>query len=373
MANILQNLLANIPMPQDTATDPDTVNLLRNLMAVKNSPKDFAENPAYATGQSLNALAQLIGGTVNSQIKGATPAVKGAVDFGAGALGLQKPELSPYQKGVEKALKKAGEDHTVEAIQQGVPPQHIEQESGINNLLYNQNDMGIQEGMDQSISKNNYKKNQSQYRNTAQGILSKLLGQDLNPEYTGQQLDNQLKRQKLRGEEPLQIGEKEKIELVQQGKFFENIAEAANKQPSGQEATLLGNINSGLRQIDSLSSALQKDPNVFKEWVMPGNPNRAAIESMNEDVIDVLGRLRSQGAISKDEEVRFKKQLPQIGGLINIESPKVAKFKLDKLKGLLSDIKQTATPRTSDFAQKVMKLRQMGATDEQIYKAYRGK
>lgn len=43
--------------------------------------------------------------------------------------GFEQP-LSPYQSGVEKALKKAGEAHATEAVASGVPPEHIEQQAG---------------------------------------------------------------------------------------------------------------------------------------------------------------------------------------------------------------------------------------------------
>ena len=42
-----------------------------------------------------------------------------------------KPQFGPYQTGVQKALQKAGEQQALEAISQGVPPQHIEQQSGL--------------------------------------------------------------------------------------------------------------------------------------------------------------------------------------------------------------------------------------------------
>lgn len=42
-----------------------------------------------------------------------------------------KPQFSPYQKGVEKALKETGYNQSVEALQAGVPPQHIEQQAGL--------------------------------------------------------------------------------------------------------------------------------------------------------------------------------------------------------------------------------------------------
>jgi hypothetical protein len=42
-----------------------------------------------------------------------------------------KPTFSPYQEGVKKALKDMGEQHTVEALQQGIPADHIEQQAGL--------------------------------------------------------------------------------------------------------------------------------------------------------------------------------------------------------------------------------------------------
>lgn len=40
-------------------------------------------------------------------------------------------QLSPYRAGVEKALKKGGESHAAEALAQGVPSTHIEQQAGL--------------------------------------------------------------------------------------------------------------------------------------------------------------------------------------------------------------------------------------------------
>lgn len=46
---------------------------------------------------------------------------------------MQKDNINPYQKGVDKALKQAGEQHALDAIQQGVPAEHIIEQSGLNN------------------------------------------------------------------------------------------------------------------------------------------------------------------------------------------------------------------------------------------------
>lgn len=51
---------------------------------------------------------------------------------------MAKPQLGSYQKGVDKALKEGGYNHTQEALQAGVPAQHIEQESGLTQLQQQQ-------------------------------------------------------------------------------------------------------------------------------------------------------------------------------------------------------------------------------------------
>jgi hypothetical protein len=40
-------------------------------------------------------------------------------------------QLGPYQEGVQKALKKMGEQQAIEALQNGIPYQHIEQQAGL--------------------------------------------------------------------------------------------------------------------------------------------------------------------------------------------------------------------------------------------------
>lgn len=184
-------------------------------------------------------------------------------------------------------------------------------------------------------------------------------------------LENQAKRQKIAGKEPLQEGEKEALEIEAQNSFFNNIASASNKTPSIQENALVNNLNSGISQIDALNAQLDKDPNIFKKLTAPGDPTRAAIVTMQEDVVDILGRLRSQGAITEDEVKAFKRQLPKIGLGAALENSKTAKFKLNKLRKLFNDIKETAQPRTSDFSSKINQLLQSGATREQIYRIYK--
>lgn len=68
------------------------------------------------------------------QLGGGQPPQPGSGGNRAGSGGMNDPsviKLSPYQEGVVKALKKAGEAHVNEAIQMGVPSQHIEQQAGV--------------------------------------------------------------------------------------------------------------------------------------------------------------------------------------------------------------------------------------------------
>lgn len=61
-----------------------------------------------------------------------------------------KPQLGPYQKGVQKALQQAGEQQTIEALQQGVPADHIQQQAfGVNQAQQIASKMAPQIGMDQ--------------------------------------------------------------------------------------------------------------------------------------------------------------------------------------------------------------------------------
>ena len=287
------------------------------------------------------------------------------------AIEQQKNSLNPYQEGVAKGLKQSGEQHAIEALQQGVPSNHIVQESQLSPI-----DLGtinVTKSMSQQQPNNLQQANsQNQYGNTPMGLLSRLVGFDLNPEVTGQRLQNQTVQQQLRGEQPLQQGEKEKIRLESQNQFFNSIGQALNKTPSAEESKLLSNVDSGINQIDLLSEQLEKNPNIFKGMTMPGNETRQSIVTMRDDLTDILGRLRSGGAINKDEEARFKNQLFKIGLAATFENPKVAKFKLNKLRNLFQDIKSTVMPRNNDFANKIMELRKKGISDEQIYRAYRG-
>lgn len=75
------------------------------------------------------------GGLLGALLDLAVPNAAAATQNQANQMNAQtamKPQLNPYQKGVEKGLKEAGYAHTVHAIQNDVPADHIVQEAGLN-------------------------------------------------------------------------------------------------------------------------------------------------------------------------------------------------------------------------------------------------
>lgn len=183
--------------------------------------------------------------------------------------------------------------------------------------------------------------------------------------------DQQKAMKTWENEQPLARSEREKLDIQGMNDFWKNIGESANKPLSAESSKLLGNVNSALKQITSLEDAFAKDKNVFKQWATPGNQTGESIKLMSEDIVDILGRLRSGGAISKDEEARFLRQLPKRGLFGNLENPKTVALKLKKLKELFSEIKSTVEPRDAGTQSRIQAALKAGATREQVYKVYR--
>lgn len=206
------------------------------------------------------------------------------------------------------------------------------------------------------------------------GLIDLMSGGGYTQAMKAGQLDNTTKQlnqiagvQKITGQEPLQAGKREELNITAMNTFFDNITKASDKPISAESSKLLGNVDSGIKQIDALSSALEKDPGLLKKWVAPGNAERQMVDTMLTDLSDIIGRLRSGGAITKDEEDRFRQQIPKKG---LFEDVKTSKFKLKKLRDLMSDIKQSVEPKTSELSGRVQAALQAGATREQIYKIY---
>jgi len=203
-------------------------------------------------------------------------------------------------------------------------------------------------------------------------LQNKLDIRNSNLDAQNKSLDAQLKQQEFSGQKPYQLGEQQKDLAKSQSDFFSKIAEGSSKEVPVETAKVLANVNSGLKQILSLEQGLESDPDFFKKLRSPGNQTGQSIELMTEDLSDILGRLRSGGAINEDEFKSFIRQIPKRGSFMNFENPKTAKLKLQKLKSLFSEIKKTSEPRSSQFASRVQLALSRGYTKEQIFKTYHG-
>ena len=245
--------------------------------------------------------------------------------------------LDPANKAALQAVKKAKTEQVNEALAQGVPPEFIQNQI-------------IQESQ----------LTQAQDQQTVLEAVFNLLG-FRKPK--AEVLREQLLEQQLRGEIPLQAGEREKLEMAQ----FNNLLTTGNKAVSAETSKLIANVDSGLQQVNLLEQAFNVDPNAFRQLATPGNAQAQSVKIMIEDLSDIIGRLRSGGAINKDEEKRFKNQIPKFGFIKGrLEAPGAVKFKLDKLRALFNRVKTLSEPKQSGLSEGIQAALQAGYTREEI-------
>jgi hypothetical protein len=96
-------------------------------------------------------------------------------------------------------------------------------------------------------------------------------------------------------------------------------ADAAPTQAKGLNSTQLqqaNNAQSGVDSLNTIYSTLQSNPNASKLASLPGGSLTSSLTGTGEykaamaNATDVIGRLRSGGAINADEEKRFRSLLP---------------------------------------------------------------
>lgn len=121
-------------------------------------------------------------------------------------------------------------------------------------------------------------------------------------------------------------------------KLFGSGSVKAQKPLSAEASKQVANAQSGLDAIDQLSSMLKKDSSLPVKDLAPGALGRrltgaGEYEAAKQEIIDVLARLRTGAAISKQEEARFKAQLPQAG-----DSPDTVAAKLRRYETLFNRI-----------------------------------
>ncbi len=101
-------------------------------------------------------------------------------------------------------------------------------------------------------------------------------------------------------------------------KLFGAGAASKAKKLSAEANKQVANAQSGLSAIGDLATMLSKDSNLPLKDLAPGSVGKGVTgageyDAAKQEVIDVLARLRTGAAISKQEETRFKAMLPQVG------------------------------------------------------------
>lgn len=137
--------------------------------------------------------------------------------------------------------------------------------------------------------------------------------------------------------------QKEQLSLIKELLAIREMTAPASKtKPLSAEASKQkANTRSGLKALDQLESEIAKDKNLpLKDSLPGGNLIRAVSGSQGfhaarEEIIDVLARLRTGAAISKDEEIRFKSALPTA-----FDSPQTVAQKIARYRELFEQIQE---------------------------------
>lgn len=132
-------------------------------------------------------------------------------------------------------------------------------------------------------------------------------------------------------------------------KAYEALTTPSNKKLNATQQQQANNANSGLKDIQSLTEMLAKDPSLTLKSALPGGSITQRLagttdyEAAKNNIVDVISRLRSGAAISASEEKLYKSLLPSAG-----DSAESAKSKLTRLSNLLGSFSNPSASNGSD-------------------------
>lgn len=127
-----------------------------------------------------------------------------------------------------------------------------------------------------------------------------------------------------------------------------NPKQTDNKLNSTQQQQAF-NAQSGLTSLQKIADTLSSNPNAAKLAAIPGGSIAANLTGTGEykaainNATDVIGRLRSGGAIGQEEEKNFLRLLPQAG-----DSSDTINYKLQQLSGVFQSF-ANPTPAAADL------------------------
>lgn len=137
--------------------------------------------------------------------------------------------------------------------------------------------------------------------------------------------------------------QKDVAEFLSNAKAVSDLTATGSKKPmSAEAAKVASNASLGLTAISDFQKLVQDDPGAFSRSNIPGKGflddltggrvsgalGTSGIDAAGDQIVDVIARLRTGAAISKQEEERFKRYIPRSG-----DTPDAVKQKL----GYLSD------------------------------------
>jgi hypothetical protein len=109
--------------------------------------------------------------------------------------------------------------------------------------------------------------------------------------------------------------------------------ESTTKPLSSEAAKTQSNALAGLEAIDDFQNIISSNPSAFQRTLVPGRTavggylgralGTTGIDASTQQIIDVIARLRTGAAISKEEERRFTQFIPRPGDPENVRAQKL--------------------------------------------------
>lgn len=108
------------------------------------------------------------------------------------------------------------------------------------------------------------------------------------------------------------------------------------KPLSSEAAKTVSNSQAGLQALSAIEDMIRANPSIPRLAAIPLNPGGGAYRAAVANVTDILGRLRSGGAISESEEKRFAQILkPSV-----LDTPETVAFKINQVRDQLNNMIQ---------------------------------
>jgi hypothetical protein len=140
---------------------------------------------------------------------------------------------------------------------------------------------------------------------------------------------------------------KEVTEYLNIVKTMQALQPSGGKPMSSEAAKTLTNAKAGVQAIADFEASINNDPGAFNRTNLPGSGflddltggrvsgalGTSEINASSQQIVDVLARLRTGAAISKNEEARFKTYIPLPG-----DPPEVRQQKLGYLRDQFTEV-----------------------------------